>query len=211
MTIEILKMTKNEALKNEADRWKWLADNLTEKIPLSGNSLMNGRYVCEYAFAEACKHLNPNATDMDEFEVNPANIMCQFCPIKKWQAKEEYVQEPCKEDALMQSYHVPLFGIYFEEKRRAALEIAKLCEESMEDASKPPCEKHTVKYKFSDPAVDGEICPSCHGKKTWNIFECSCGEIFCEHCHPESVGINDDTGETIEVTCPHCGASTLFV
>ena len=52
-------------------------------------------------------------------------------------------------------------------------------------------------------------CLGC-GDKRVAAYQCTCGEKFCKTCHPESFSEEDDS-DILEITCPKCGAKTLFV
>jgi DNA-directed RNA polymerase subunit RPC12/RpoP len=52
-------------------------------------------------------------------------------------------------------------------------------------------------------------CLEC-GSERIEAFQCSCGKKFCRGCNPNSFE-QEEFGDTLQVTCPSCGAITLFV
>ena len=52
-------------------------------------------------------------------------------------------------------------------------------------------------------------CREC-GAERLEAFMCTCGRKFCRSCSPTSFQ-QDEFGDTLHVTCPNCGAETLFV
>ena len=67
----------------------------------------------------------------------------------------------------------------------------------------------SIRYaKHIEDAVMVE-CPTCH-KKSFEVFQCECGNVFCNKYSPESIEQEDDS-DIIEVTCPTCKTKTLFV
>lgn len=54
-------------------------------------------------------------------------------------------------------------------------------------------------------------CLEC-GDERIEAFQCDCGKKFCRNCHPDSFVYDDEFGcYTGLVTCPTCGATTVFV
>lgn len=52
-------------------------------------------------------------------------------------------------------------------------------------------------------------CLEC-GAERFEAFQCTCGKKFCKSCSPDSFE-KDEFGFTGMVTCPKCGAITMFV
>ena len=52
-------------------------------------------------------------------------------------------------------------------------------------------------------------CIGCQSERI-EAFQCTCGKSFCRNCYPDSF-VQEEFGDTVEVTCPECGAVTLFV
>lgn len=63
------------------------------------------------------------------------------------------------------------------------------------------------------PDIDKHLTVKCLecGSERIEAFQCSCGRKFCRSCSPESFKQDEEFGDTVEVTCPACGAITLFV
>lgn len=51
-----------------------------------------------------------------------------------------------------------------------------------------------IEYVYPDPNIYGEECPICK-EKSWDIFKCECGEVFCRHCKSENVEKSYVVGE----------------
>lgn len=51
-------------------------------------------------------------------------------------------------------------------------------------------------------------CREC-GAERIAAFQCTCGRKFCRSCSPNSFQ-QDEFEDVIQVTCPDCGATTLF-
>lgn len=62
------------------------------------------------------------------------------------------------------------------------------------------------------PDIEKNLAVKCHecGAERLEAFQCSCGKKFCRNCSPSAFE-QEDYGETVQVTCPDCGAVTLFV
>ena len=52
-------------------------------------------------------------------------------------------------------------------------------------------------------------CLRC-GIKRVAAYQCSCGRKFCKNCEPQAFS-QEEESDIVEVTCPDCGAKTLFV
>jgi hypothetical protein len=50
-------------------------------------------------------------------------------------------------------------------------------------------------------------CPTC-GKRSWEIFQCDCGHVFCEHC-----GIRDpeSDSDSFSLECNKCDKPIVIV
>lgn len=69
-----------------------------------------------------------------------------------------------------------------------------------------------IEYVYPEPNIYGEECPICK-EKSWDIFKCECGEVFCRHCKPENVEKSYVAGElsSIYVICPKCSKTQMFI
>lgn len=63
---------------------------------------------------------------------------------------------------------------------------------------------------ISNQEIDAEKCTHCPtcGKASWYVHECDCGTYVCEYCSAEKA---DKETENIQITCPKCGKSILYV
>ena len=68
---------------------------------------------------------------------------------------------------------------------------------------------HHINYV---PDIEKDLTVKCIGCQSERIeaFQCTCGKAFCRNCYPDSF-VQEEFGDTVEVTCPECGAVTLFV
>ena len=62
---------------------------------------------------------------------------------------------------------------------------------------------------ISNLEIDSDKCTKCStcGKPSWYVMECDCGHIFCKNCSLPDEWEND----CINLECPKCGKSTLYV
>ena len=68
---------------------------------------------------------------------------------------------------------------------------------------------NTISYV---PDIEKDITVECLGCGSERIeaFQCECGKKFCRSCEPDAFE-QEEFGDTLTVTCPNCGATTLFV
>lgn len=52
-------------------------------------------------------------------------------------------------------------------------------------------------------------CLNCGAERIW-AFQCSCGKKFCSSCHPDAFK-QEEFSDILNVTCPKCGTTILFV
>jgi len=64
----------------------------------------------------------------------------------------------------------------------------------------------SINYLNKHQSDIGTKCTTC-GQVSNEVFECGCGEVFCNNCSPNSIKKPVDT---IEVCCPNCKNDAYF-